>query len=152
MAELAETCARLGQPVAFTAELSAGPAWSSEDRRGQVIVIHFFSGPAPLPPNDIDDLLQATRERFADDGLTLLAVNVDNDLLAEPSPPPRPLITNGRAIAQALGVRSLPAWVVIDRQGRLAATARSAAVLAAIEPMLEKPDAANQPPAAQELK
>jgi len=112
----------------FTVKTPGGGKFRLSEHRGQVVFINFWATWCP-PCRQEMPALERLFQRTRKDGLVMLAVSVDAD-----SKVVMPFLTEHRftfavgldpqmRLADAYGVRALPASFIIDREGRLAALA-----------------------------
>jgi peroxiredoxin len=119
-----------GDPVEFTGTLESGDVTSSTDYLGQVVVLNFwYAGCAPCRAEAPD--LQGMWEKYQDDGVVFLGVNVrdqagtalafsDTYGITYPSV----LDVNDGAVqlafAGTVAPNAVPTTLVLDKQGRVA--------------------------------
>lgn len=120
-----------GEPVDFEAQTDYGDSVSSEDYRGEVLVVNFWYAGCPPCRVEAPDLAELS-ELFDGDGATFLGVNTRDQApqslkfaeefgIAYPS-----VIDAGTgnmllAFAGTVGTNAVPTTLVIDKQGRVAA-------------------------------
>ena len=112
----------------FTLKTADGRTVRLSEQRGKVVFINFWATWCP-PCREEMPAMERLFQRTKNDGLVMLAVSVDGDpkavtpFLAEQ----RFTFTVGldpqMELANAYGVRALPASFIVDRQGHLAALA-----------------------------
>jgi peroxiredoxin len=112
----------------FALKTAEGPTLKLSEQRGKVVLVNFWATWCP-PCKEEMPAMQRLHERYQKDGFVLLAVSVDADPRVV-----RPYVTGHRftfpvaldskmEVANAYGVRALPASFIIDRDGTLAAMA-----------------------------
>lgn len=112
----------------FTVKTPDGRDFRLSEHRGQVVFVNFWATWCP-PCREEMPALERLFQQTKKDGLVMLAVSVDAD-----SKVVAPFLTEHRftfvvgldpqmRLADAYGVRALPASFIIDREGRLAALA-----------------------------
>ncbi|MFC6018783.1 TlpA family protein disulfide reductase [Plantactinospora solaniradicis] len=146
-------CAPEHRPEApkVAGELLSGGNYDLAQDRGQVVVVNFWGswcGPCRAEADDLEATYQATREQ----GVRFLGINIQDGRdkarafeeafkVTYPSvfdPPSR------LALAFDIPPNSIPATVVLDREGRIAVVVRAAVQRQMLEPILTRL-AAEQP-------
>lgn len=136
---------------AITGELLNGGRYDLTQDRGKVVVVNFWGSwcaPCRAEADDLEATYQATRAA----GVTFLGINIqdgrdkarafEQGRISYPSlfdPPSR------LALAFDIPPNTIPATVVLDRQGRIAAVIRAAVTQAGLQPIVERV-AAERPP------
>ncbi|MFC3503769.1 TlpA family protein disulfide reductase [Micromonospora krabiensis] len=139
-------------PPKIAGELLTGGAYDVSQARGQVVVVNFWGSwcaPCRAEADDLEATYQATKAS----GVTFLGINVQDSKdkaiafeegrVSYPSlfdPPSR------LALALDIPPNTIPATVVLDRDGRVAAVIRAAVKQAGLQPIVERV-AAEQPAA-----
>lgn len=119
-------CSRLGHRFEARLRLDDDGTWSSEDHLGQVVVLHFWA-PWARPSLDVMDLLRQRYEQLHDRGLAVLSVNVSGSTIQQGWSGPEvdwPTCTQAAdqpGLSDLFQVTSLPRFVLVDTQGRVAA-------------------------------
>lgn len=119
-----------GEPVEFEAVANDGTTISTDDLRGDVVVVNFWY--ASCPPCRIEAPELAKYARSAPDGVRFLGVNVYDGEAAAKSfedkfdvPYPSILdVSTGSvrlAFAGSLPPNAVPVTIILDREGRVAA-------------------------------
>jgi hypothetical protein len=72
------TLVHLDQPLLYAAGNSAGATLAPEKLRGKVVVAYFWSSKAPQAASDLQTLRDLS-DRYQDQGLEVISVNVDPD-------------------------------------------------------------------------
>ena len=139
----------IGQVFQITMPADDATAWSSKDHQGRVILIHLWADWVPASAQAFH-VLSAVHEQYHDRGLSIVSVHAAPR--ANPSimlPPVNwPTVSTPAAAAEICRwflVQSLPRFVLIDRQGRLAAIGGSIAILDQLEPLLDRPATVPEP-------
>ncbi len=112
----------------FTVKTVDGRSFRLSEHRGKVVFVNFWATWCP-PCREEMPALERLLQRTEKDGLVMLAVSVDADAKAI-----TPFLAEHRftfevgldptmRLAEAYGVRALPASFIIDHEGRLAALA-----------------------------
>ena len=112
----------------FALKTAEGPTLKLSEQRGKVVLVNFWATWCP-PCKEEMPAMQRLHERYHKDGFVLLAISVDADPRVV-----RPYVAEHRftfpvvldskmEVANAYGVRALPASFIIDRDGTLAAMA-----------------------------
>lgn len=132
-------------------ELLDGRPYDIVQDRGQVVVVNFWGSwcaPCVAEADDLEDTYQATRER----GVRFLGVNVNDSRdkarafeegrVSYPS-----LFDPGSRVALDFKVppNSVPATIVLDREGRIAVVIRRAVVRSMLEPIVARVAAEQTP-------
>ena len=108
----------------FASRSSSGRNVRLSELRGQVVLINFWASWCSPCRQELP-LLSKIYTQYRDAGFTLLAVNVDDDRrdaeamlrrlkLSFPT-----LFDSGKSVAKLYGVDTMPATLVIDRDGRV---------------------------------
>lgn len=120
------------QPVdAFAGELDTGGSLSSEELQGQVVLLNFWYANCPPCRKEAPDL-QALNERYADQGVAFVGVNVEDSAdrartFAEEYDITYPSILDQAenqvqlAFSGAVPPNAVPTTLILDREGRVAA-------------------------------
>jgi thiol-disulfide isomerase/thioredoxin len=119
-----------GAPVEFTAVADDGSTISTDDLKGDVVVVNFWY--ASCPPCRIEAPELATYARSAPEGVRFIGVNVYDGEAAAKSfeskfgiPYPSILDVNTGAVrlafAGSLPPNAVPVRIILDKQGRVAA-------------------------------
>lgn len=129
-------CAVMGKTIEARVTLVDGKAWSLKDHRGKIVVIHFAADWFPPSMRMVHRLTQL-RHRLGDEQLAVLTVLLDApDRSVEERQLDWSLArqTAGAegSLSRLLEVGTLPRLVILDRQGRVAASGSSSAVLDSI--------------------
>ncbi len=116
-----------GSAPQFTAKTLDGETFTNGSLSGGVVLLQFWTTWCPVCHEDqaaVDNIEAA----FADQGLTVLAVDVGEPeatvrayLQANPRSC-RIVVSDGRSLAAQFGVHGYPHYVVIDRNGNIAAS------------------------------
>ncbi|HEX6969040.1 MAG TPA: TlpA disulfide reductase family protein [Micromonosporaceae bacterium] len=139
-------CAPGKRPAApaLTGELLDGTRYELSRDRGQVVVINFWGSwcaPCRAEVDDLEETYQATRDR----GVVFLGINVRDDLdkarafhegrTSYPS-----IFDPGGRTALDFDVppNSIPATIILDREGRIAVVIRRATVVDELRPLVER--------------
>jgi peroxiredoxin len=112
----------------FTLKTPEGATLRLSEQRGKVVLVNFWATWCP-PCKEEMPAMQRLHERYGKDGFVLIAVSLDADPRVV-----RPFIAEHRFtftvaldsrmdVANAYGVRALPASFIVDRDGTLAAMA-----------------------------
>ena len=111
----------------FTLQDSAGKTVSLENFRGRVVLLDFWATWCHGCKTEIPYFSDFER-RYAGKGLTVIGVSQDSDgwkvvkpYIRKASIPYRIVLGND-AMAQKYGIENMPVTLLIDRQGRIAAT------------------------------
>lgn len=118
-------------PIEFEGEIETGETVSSDDYRGDVLVVNFWYAGCPPCRLEAPDL-EALAQQFADEGVTFLGVNIRDQAATALSfaeefgvTYPSVIDTNdGRvqlAFAGQVAPNAVPTTLVLDREGRVAA-------------------------------
>lgn len=122
--------ANRGKPIEFEAEANDGSTISTDDLRGDVVVVNFWY--ASCPPCRIEAPELAKYARSVPEGVRFLGVNVYDGEAASQSfeekfdiPYPSILDVNTGAVrlafAGSLPPNAVPVTIILDREGRVAA-------------------------------
>jgi peroxiredoxin len=120
-----------GEPVAFEGETSDGDTVSSDDYRGEVLVINFWYAGCPPCRVEMPDL-QSLNEQFDGEGAAFLGVNVRDQAATSKSKEQQvgltyPSVVDANdgnmllAFAGTVAPNAVPTTLVIDQEGRVAA-------------------------------
>jgi thiol-disulfide isomerase/thioredoxin len=150
-----------GPAPQFTAKTLDGETFTNGSLSGGVVLLQFWTTWCPVCHEDqaaVDNIEAA----FADQGLTVLAVDVGEPeatvrayLQANPRSC-RIVVSDGRSLAAQFGVHGYPHYVVIDRNGNIAASGSGGGGEGSLRYLLSRaglslhsgtPDAGNQNPA-----
>lgn len=123
----------IGRPLNIDARTPDGQQLRLSDYRGQIVVLHFFDSSEPAGLSNLGGLAQL-HHKFADAGLQMLGVNIDRmrqraetfrDAGQESGKMAWPIFLDWNGARSQLiiklGVTSVPAVYVIDREGRVVA-------------------------------
>ncbi|PZF96667.1 TlpA family protein disulfide reductase [Micromonospora deserti] len=141
---------RRSAPPKIAGELLAGGSYDVATARGQVVVVNFWGSwcaPCRAEADDLEATYQATKAS----GVTFLGINVqdskDKAIAFEEGRVSYPsLFDPASRLALALDIppNTIPATVVLDRDGRIAAVIRAAVKREGLQPIVER-IAAEQP-------
>lgn len=133
-------------------ELLDGGSYDVVKDRGQVVVVNFWGSwcaPCRAEADDLEATYQATRGA----GVTFLGINVqdsrDKAIAFEEGRVTYPsLFDPGSRLALELDIppNTIPATVVLDRDGRIAAVIRAAVKQQGLQPIVERIAAESPPP------
>jgi|SRR5690348_9932263 len=129
----------------FRAKSMDGEAFSNDSLKGKVVLLQFWATWCKYCRADQPGVDQITQE-FADRGLVVLAVNVGESKkkvqkYLDNSPRNCKVILNEDTNLPAIfAAKSYPYYVLLDRDGNIAATQKGAAGPDAIRRMLRKVD------------
>ncbi|MGS2613838.1 TlpA family protein disulfide reductase [Micromonospora sp. LZ34] len=136
-------------------ELLTGGSYDVATARGQVVVVNFWGSWCAPCRAEADDL-EATYQATKGSGVTFLGINVQDQRdkakafeegrVSYPSlfdPPSR------LALALDIPPNTIPATVVLDREGRIAAVIRAAVKREGLQPIVERIAAESPAPAGQ---
>ncbi|MDO3701692.1 TlpA disulfide reductase family protein [Micromonospora sp. C28SCA-DRY-2] len=136
-------------------ELLTGGSYDVATARGQVVVVNFWGSWCAPCRAEADDL-EATYQATKDSGVTFLGINVQDQRdkakafeegrVSYPSlfdPPSR------LALALDIPPNTIPATVVLDREGRIAAVIRAAVKQEGLQPIVERIAAESPAPTGQ---
>jgi peroxiredoxin len=134
----------------ITGELLDGTAYDMAQQKGKVVVVNFWGSwcaPCRAEADDLENTYQATKDR----GVSFIGVNSRDDRDAARE------FERGRVTYPSLydfpgqvGIQfdvtnvSMPATLIIDRQGRIAVALRQATTEAQLKPLVEKVAAEGQ--------
>ncbi|TCB94396.1 TlpA family protein disulfide reductase [Micromonospora zingiberis] len=135
---------RSGAP-SIAGELLAGGSYDVAGQRGQVVVVNFWGSwcaPCRAEADDLEGTYQATKES----GVTFLGINVQDSRdkaiafeeaygVSYPS-----IFDPGSRLALAMDIppNTIPATVVLDREGRIAVVIRAAVRQDGLQPIVER--------------
>ncbi|GIJ33297.1 Thiol-disulfide isomerase or thioredoxin [Micromonospora sediminimaris] len=136
-------------------ELLAGGSYDVVDQRGKVVVVNFWGSwcaPCRAEADDLENTYQATK----DAGVTFLGINVqdsrDKAIAFEEGRVSYPSIFDpGSRLALDMDIppNTIPATVVLDREGRIATVIRAAVRQEGLQPIVERIAAEAPAPAGQ---
>ncbi|PZV96216.1 Thiol-disulfide isomerase or thioredoxin [Micromonospora phaseoli] len=139
----------------ITGELLPGGTYDVANQRGQVVVVNFWGSwcaPCRAEADDLENTYQATRAS----GVTFLGINVqdsrDKAIAFEEGRVSYPSIFDpGSRLALAMDIppNTIPATVVLDREGRIATVIRAAVKQEGLQPIVERIAAESPEPAGQ---
>ena len=120
-----------GEPIEFDGLIESGEMVSSDDYRGDVLVVNFWYAGCPPCRLEAPDL-EALSQRFAPDGVSFLGVNIYDQAatalsFAEEFGVTYPSILDVNdggarlAFAGQVAPTAVPTTLVLDREGRVAA-------------------------------
>jgi thiol-disulfide isomerase/thioredoxin len=120
-----------GEPIEFTGVIENGDTVSSDDYRGEVLVVNFWYAGCPPCRLEAPDL-EALAQQFAADGVRFLGVNISDQAptalsFAEEFGVTYPSILDVNdgavrlAFAGQVAPTAVPTTLVLDQQGRVAA-------------------------------
>ena len=120
-----------GEPIEFAGVIETGDTVSSDDYRGEVLVVNFWYAACPPCRLEAPDL-EALSQRFAPDGVRFLGVNISDQAatamsFAEEFGVTYPSILDVNdgsvrlAFAGQVAPNAVPTTLVLDQQGRVAA-------------------------------
>ncbi|MEV1328377.1 TlpA disulfide reductase family protein [Micromonospora costi] len=137
-------------PPKISGELLTGGSYDVSQARGQVVVINFWGSWCAPCRAEADDL-EATYQATKGSGVTFLGINIqdskDKALAFEEGRVTYPsLFDPPSRLALALDIppNTIPATVVLDREGRTAVVIRAAVKQEGLQPIVER-IAAEQP-------
>ncbi|WBB56067.1 TlpA disulfide reductase family protein [Verrucosispora sp. WMMD573] len=136
-------------------ELLAGGSYDVADQRGKVVVVNFWGSwcaPCRAEADDLENTYQATQ----DAGVTFLGINVqdsrDKAIAFEEGRVSYPSIFDpGSRLALDMDIppNTIPATIVLDREGRIATVVRAAVRQEGLQPIVERIAAEAGAPAGQ---
>lgn len=120
-----------GEPIEFEGVIETGDTVSSDDYRGEVLVVNFWYAACPPCRLEAPDL-EALSQQFAPDGVRFLGVNIYDQAptamsFAEEFGVTYPSILDVNdgavrlAFAGQVAPNAVPSTLVLDQQGRVAA-------------------------------
>ncbi|MEV6691041.1 TlpA disulfide reductase family protein [Micromonospora sp. NPDC051196] len=128
----------------ISGELLKGGTYDVADQRGQVVVVNFWGSwcaPCRAEAEDLEDTYQATKAS----GVTFLGINVqdsrDKAIAFEEGQVSYPSIFDpGSRLALDMDIppNTIPATVVLDREGRIAVVIRAAVRQDGLQPIVER--------------
>ncbi|MER7888798.1 TlpA disulfide reductase family protein [Micromonospora sp. NPDC094482] len=137
-------------PPKISGELLTGGSYDVSQARGQVVVVNFWGSwcaPCRAEADDLEATYQATKAS----GVSFLGINVqdskDKALAFEEGRVSYPSLfdpPSRLALAMDIPPNTIPATVVLDRDGRIAAVIRAAVKQEGLQPIVERV-AAEQP-------
>ncbi|MGC4851941.1 TlpA family protein disulfide reductase [Micromonospora sp. DT4] len=131
-------------PPKLAGELLTGGTYDVSEARGQVVVVNFWGSWCPPCRAEADDL-EAVYQATKNAGVSFLGVSVQDSRdkakafeqgrVTYPSlfDPPSKL-----ALALDIPPNTVPATVVLDREGRIAAVIRAAVTQEGLQPIVER--------------
>ncbi|SCL24128.1 Thiol-disulfide isomerase or thioredoxin [Micromonospora nigra] len=141
-----------GDAPTIAGELLTGGRYDVAAQRGQVVVVNFWGSwcaPCRAEADDLEATYQATRGS----GVTFLGINVqdsrDKAIAFEEGRVTYPSIfdpASRLALALDIPPNSIPATVVLDRDGRIATVIRAAVTRDDLQPIVERVAAESAPP------
>ncbi len=137
-------CSILGQRFDASLPLEDGDWWCSQDHRGRAVLLHVWSRGATVSPQDVY-ALQRIDARYSHLGLAVLSVNVDQftDRRKPPLYGDWPICwqpPDQQRLTDLFRLTWLPRFVLIDRQGRVAAVGGSPNVVDQLESLWDGVD------------
>jgi len=119
------------EPVTFEGQIESGETVSSDDYRGEVLVVNFWYAACPPCRAEAADL-EAIAQQFAPDGVSFLGVNIYDQAptalaFADEFGVTYPSIIDANdgstrlAFAGQVAPNAVPTTLVLDREGRVAA-------------------------------
>ncbi|OZV76272.1 alkyl hydroperoxide reductase [Micromonospora echinospora] len=133
-----------GTAPKVSGELLDGGSYDLSQDRGKVVVINFWGSwcaPCRAEADDLENTYQATKAS----GVTFLGINVsdsrDKAIAFEEGRATYPSLFDppGRtALDFEIAPNAIPATVVLDREGRIAALRRGAVIQDALQPVVER--------------
>jgi peroxiredoxin len=122
-----EAAERQRQRADFTLRDLKGAAWTLKDLKGRVVLVNFWATWCPPCRKEMPDL-QALYDRFASDGLVVLAISDEDAAKVQPFVDDQKLtfpvlLDPGGEIARRFQVEGIPKSFVYDRAGKLVAQA-----------------------------
>jgi thiol-disulfide isomerase/thioredoxin len=119
------------EPIAFEGEVESGETVSSDDYRGEVLVVNVWYAACPPCRAEAEDL-EAIAQQFAPDGVEFLGVNIYDQAptalaFADEFGVTYPSILDANdgstrlAFAGQVAPNAVPTTLVLDREGRVAA-------------------------------
>ncbi|WP_405102439.1 TlpA family protein disulfide reductase [Micromonospora sp. NBC_01412] len=137
-------------PPKLSGELLTGGSYDVATDRGQVVVVNFWGSWCPPCRAEADDL-EATYQATKSSGVTFLGINVqdnrDKALAFEEGRVTYPSLfdpPSRLALAFDISPTTIPATVLLDRDGRVAVVIRSAVTQERLQPIVAR-IAAEQP-------
>jgi thiol-disulfide isomerase/thioredoxin len=127
----------------FNAKTTAGEKFTNDSVKGQVVLLQFWTTWCPYCRREqplVDDL----DKEFRDQGLVVLAVDVNESkktvkkYLEQNPRSCRVVLTEDTNLAAMFATHSYPIYVVIDRDGNVAATQHGAAGERALRSLLTR--------------
>jgi thiol-disulfide isomerase/thioredoxin len=127
----------------FHAKTMTGEAFSNDTIKGKIVLLDFWTTWCPYCAEEAAFVDQINKD-YADKGLLVLAVNVGeskktvNKYLAAHPRTSRVVLTDDTNLAAMYAATVYPVYVVIDRDGNIAAQQRGAGGNTALRRMLTK--------------
>src|SRR5215467_10311886 len=116
----------------FRARTTAGVTYNNESIKGRVVLFEFWTTWCKYCEEEAD-LVDGVAKEFSDKGLIVLAV----DLVEHPRGVPI-VLTKDTNLAAMYNAQSYPIYVVIDREGNIAAEQRGAGGESALRGLLKR--------------
>lgn len=135
-------CPTLGEMFDARLRTERDEVWSSADHRGRVVLIHFFADWF-APSVEAFGPLREAHQRLNERGLDIVSVNVgpigkDEDRKAWTAWPRCPPQSAVAQLQSLFAVRSLSRYVLIDRDGTVAAVGGGLAILEQVQHLLDR--------------
>ncbi|HEY3928916.1 MAG TPA: TlpA disulfide reductase family protein [Candidatus Koribacter sp.] len=134
----------IGQPAPrFNAKTLAGEKFTNDSLRGKVVLLQFWATWCKYCRRD-QPLVDALDKEFAPQGLVTLAIDVGEDkgtvkkYLQQNPRTVRIVLTGDTNLAAMFNSRSFPIYVVVDRDGKVAAEQHGAGGELALRHLLRK--------------
>lgn len=134
-------------PIAFEGPTESGDTFSSEDYAGEVVVVNFWYAACPPCRAEAADL-QSVNEKYEDDGVQFVGVNVYDQAstaqsFADEFGVTYPSILDvddagvRLAFADNVSPQAIPSTLVLDRNGSVAAVIRGLADTSVLSSMID---------------
>ena len=127
----------------FNAKTTAGEKFTNDSLKGQVVLLQFWTTWCPYCRRE-QPLVDGLDKEFRDQGLVVLAVDVNESkktvkkYLEQNPRICRIVLTEDTNLAAMYAAKSFPIYVVIDRDGNVAATQHGAGGERALRSMLTR--------------
>lgn len=127
----------------FQAKTTSGEKFSNSSVKGQVVLLQFWTTWCPYCRNE-QKIVDELQQEFADRGLIVLAVDVGEGkkkvqkYLQENPRQCRIVLTEDTNLAAMYAANNYPIYVVIDRDGNIAAEQKGAGGERALRAMLRR--------------